>query len=135
MSIELDGKERVARKQHYCSYCNGIIEKGESYEWAKLIYEGQLYEWKNHKKCGFIAHELWDYIEPDEGMTEEDFNEGCAEFCSTFICPGCEAATHDCYYCLDKIYDFLQTHDFRRVKSENGWTNAWKCYPKEEAVD
>ena len=83
----LQEKERKARKPHVCDYCGKTIEKGEAYEWAKLKYDGTIYEWKNHKKCGFIASELWSYIDPDNGMTEEDFQEGCREFCHAFVCP------------------------------------------------
>jgi len=127
----LERKDKVARKNHTCSYCNGTIEKGTSYEYAKLKDGGELYEWKNHKECGFIAQQLWSYIDPDEGMTEEDFQEGCMEFCKAFICLDCNKKTEDCYYCLDKIFAFLQNYDFKRIKEKNGWMYTWECVPKE----
>lgn len=127
-------RERKAAKLHTCSYCGETIQKGELYDWAKLAFDGRLYEWKSHKKCSFIADELWSYIDPDEGMTAEDFNEGCTAFCRAFICPGCptadqeaEECKEDKTYCTDKIYDLLQTHDFRR-DPETPW--AWRCVPK-----
>ena len=106
----LDEKDRKARKEHSCNYCQEIIKKGETYEWASLKAD-ELYEWKNHKRCGFIARELWSFIDPSDGMTESDFQEGCAEFCHTFICKGCNDRDEDCYYCLDKIYDVLQKYE------------------------
>lgn len=127
----LDNHDRIARKQHTCSYCRGIIEKGKTYEWAKLAYEGELYEWKNHKECGFIAHQLWQYIGPDEGMTEEDFQEGCASFCAEFICSDCKEKEEKCYYCIDKIYEFLQKNDFKRITPPRDWMQKWVCVPKE----
>lgn len=131
MPQTLDNHDRVARKPHTCSYCGGTIEKGETYEWAKLAYDGELYEWKNHKKCGFIAREIWDYIDPYEGMTEEDFQEGCASFCTELICPDCEEKEEDCYYCIDKIYAFLQENDFKRIAPPGDWMKKWVGVPKE----
>lgn len=131
MPQTLDKKDRLARKPHICSYCGGVIAKGETYEWAKLAYEGELYEWKNHKECGAIATTLRNYIDPDEGMTEEDFREGCAAFCGEFICPDCKDKEEDCYYCLDKIYDFLQKNDLKRITPQGDWTQKWVCVPKE----
>lgn len=127
-------REKKAAKPHTCLYCGEVIQKGELYDWAKLAFDGRLYEWKSHKKCSFIALELWEYIDPDEGMTAEDFSQGCENFCRAFICPGCPSAdqeAEDCredkIYCTDKIYDLLQTHDFRRGP-ETQW--AWRCVPK-----
>ena len=132
----LQEKERKARKPHVCDYCGKTIEKGEAYEWAKLKYEEIIYEWKNHKKCGFIASELWSYIDPDNGMTEEDFQEGCCEFCHAFVCPDCdqydkefEDCSKDESYCIDKIYGFLQAHELYKDRRE-GWFDVWKCKDK-----
>ena len=135
----LQRKGRTARKPHTCSYCGGVIEKGETYDWAKLAHEGEIYEWKNHKKCGFIASELWSYIDPDDGMTDEDFRDGCLEFCQRFICPDCkqydkefEGCSKDESYCIDKIYDFLQTHELYKDRRE-GWFEIWKCRKRKSA--
>ncbi len=129
-------RERKAAKCHTCSYCGEVIQAGEVYDWAKLAFDGRIYEWKSHKKCYFIASELWSYIDPDEGMTEEDFNDGCTEFSRVFICPDCpsfERETGDCQeekcFCTDKIYSLLQTHDFCR-DPKSPW--AWRCIPKEK---
>jgi hypothetical protein len=128
--------ERVARKAHRCSYCGHKIRIGEKYNYAFLKYDG-VYEWKSHLRCEEIAQKLWNFIDPDEGMTEEDFKEGCHEFCAAFICPSCpnhedDDCKEDHYYCFDKIYAHLQTHDFRRVKDDRGWTHTFKCFPKEQ---
>lgn len=139
MPETLQRKDRTARKPHTCSYCGDVIEKGEVYKWAKFAYEGEIYEWKNHKKCGFIASELWSYIDPDEGMAEEDFQDGCREFCQRFICPDCkqydkefEDCAKDETYCIDKIYDFLQTHELYKDRRE-GWFEVWKCRKRNDA--
>ena len=139
----LDNKIRTARKDHICSYCNGIIHKSEKYDWSKLIYEGELYEWKAHLDCQKIASELWDYADPDEGMTEEDFYTACSEFCRTFICPDCEYADKETYdelecnrdesFCLDKIAEVFKHYLLRQVPRKHGdWWKVWKLIPKEE---
>ena len=131
--------DRKARKPHVCNYCGQIINPGEVYTHAVLKYD-DVYGWNSHKKCDFIASALWEYIDPDEGMTEEDFQQGCTDFCRAFICPHCSDAdleAEDCKldeeYCIGKIYEFLQTHDFRRVTDNHGWTYTFKCFPKEAA--
>lgn len=140
MDILVD-KKRKARKNHQCDYCDGIIEKGEIYDYAKLksYYADGIYEWKSHEKCSFIAGALWNYIDPDEGMTREDFQEGCFEFCRAFICKDCEhydkeneECEKDNKFCIDKMFEFLQTHDFKRIKDKHGWSCTWKCFPKED---
>lgn len=123
----LDQKERTARKQHTCCYCEGYIEKGEKYDWAKLAYDGLIYEWKAHKECSLIASEIWEYVDPDDGMTHEDFMEGAQDVCQTFICPECQdpdKETGRCRVCLHKVHDLLQTHTLQRVR--HGCVNAYK---------
>lgn len=131
----LQTKDRKARRTHTCSYCGEPIEKGEVYEWAKLKYEDMIYEWKNHTKCGFIANELWEFADPDDGMSEDDFREACERFCRKFICPECPHADKETYdelecekdesFCTDKIYDFLQTYELYKDRKE-GWYDIWK---------
>lgn len=135
----LQERDRTARKAHICSYCGETIKKGETYEWAKLKSEGQIYEWKNHRKCGFIAAELWDYADPDDGMTEDDFMDSCREFSQIFVCPDCpnyDAVDMGCVtekgFCTDRIYDFLQTHELYRAGRE-GWAETWKCRERSKA--
>lgn len=145
MSEIFSEKVRMARKEHICSYCNGTIQKGEKYDNAVLKHEGELYEWKNHIDCGFIASALWRYIDPDEGMTEEDFKEGCRDFCNTFCCPDCPRCSIAPYndleckdnlgFCLDKIAEKLRTHDLKRVQKDCDWMQVWKCIPKGAVKD
>lgn len=140
----LQEQDRKANRPHACSYCGCTIEKGEVYEWAKLKFEGRIYEWKNHKKCGYIASQLWEYADPDDGMTEDDFTDACRNFCRTFICPDCRMADKETYdeleckddriFCTDKIYDFLQTHEFYKERRD-GWAEVWKCRERKERTE
>lgn len=67
----------IARKEHRCDYCGGIIHKGERYERQTNKYDGQLYTWKCHTHCACLASD----IEPwDEGISDEDFRNWIDEF-------------------------------------------------------
>lgn len=132
-------RNRAAAKCHTCDYCGEVIQEGEVYDWTKLTYDGRIYEWKAHKKCASIATDLWDYADPDEGMTEDIFQEACADFCSAFVCadyPSFSREMKDCEkgkaFCTDRIYSLLKTHDFHR-DSEKRW--VWRCEPKEKGEE
>lgn len=140
MSEILQEKDRKARKEHRCSYCGETIKKGEIYEYAKLKEDGKLYEWKNHKKCGFVARELWKFADPDDGMTEDDFYDACVLFCRKFVCPSCPNIDTsydemDCIkdksYCIDKIYDVLQIYELYKDRRD-GWFNVWKLRKRKQ---
>ena len=138
MTEVLDRKIRVAKKEHTCSYCRGIIHKGERYDWSKMKYERELYEWKAHMDCMMVANEIWSYVEPDEGMTEEDFEEGVRDVCSTFICPGCPRNPEnngeeecDKYYCLEKVVDLLKENELQE-EHKGPWRTEWKLVPREK---
>ena len=73
-------------------------------------------------------------------MTADDFQDACGEFCRMFICPDCDKWDKEARevgpecedsFCIDKIFDFLQTHDFKRVPNKHGYYGVWKCFPKE----
>lgn len=125
-------KDRKARKPHICDYCDGTIEAGEIYNHCVIKSDG-IYEWDAHMMCKSVASDLWDYIDPWEGMTADDFQEGCQTFCRTFICHDCEQWDDECEqgepFCIQKIYDLLKTHDFVRARSKQN-VFVWKCIPK-----
>lgn len=129
--------ERKARKDHTCNYCGEKIEKGETYRSAFLKDGGDVYQWKGHLRCNIIATALWRYIDPDDGMQEEDFQEGCAEFCYAFVCPDCEffkdrECTQEKAYCLDKITEILKENRFIFVKTDYVGNSHWKLIPRKK---
>jgi len=67
--------EVTARKPHTCSYCHGIINKGEKYGSSTNVYDGDMYTWKSHGKCSDIASKLKMFDNEDEGLTDEAFME------------------------------------------------------------
>ena len=131
---------RRARKPHTCDYCYGTIQPGEEYDHA-VLKEDDIYTWDAHTKCHSIASDLWNFIDPWDWMTADDFQEGCSEFCRVFICPDCEKWDKeareigpDCdnSFCTDKIYEFLKTHELRKIRDKHGYMRVWKCFPKEK---
>ena len=130
---------KTARKAHICDYCLGKIKKGQVYNYAVNKLEGRVYTWKAHKECMHIATELWNYLDPLEGMTQEDFDEGCFGFCRTFVCPDCDRFCDDCgeclddkRYCIDKIYGILQKYYLGRSK-ENPY--IYQLFPRKDSIN
>jgi len=141
MSEIIKSYDRKARKAHICNYCSCNISLGETYHISVLRHEGALYEWKSHSKCAQISRELWEYIDPDEGMDDEDFNQGCNDFCKTFICPDCQSydklddeCNDEHNYCIDLIYEKFQTKTLKRVKNPSGiYTHSFELVDRIEA--
>lgn len=138
MPTILKSCERTARKRHVCSYCGAYIEPGEKYDYDTLIYDGAIYDWKSHKECSFISAEIWNYADPDYGMTGEDFCYAAQGICRFFVCPKCEEwdketeeCTADCSYCLDKLYETLQKNELHYVREKGKWP-YWKLRPRKE---
>jgi hypothetical protein len=105
-----------ARKEHQCQLCNRKINAGEEYDRQVNKFDGTVYTFKSHKQCSEISSHLWNYIDPDEGMTDEDFIEGVGSYCYNFVCPECtdkeEGEYGDCKKdtiedCLSRIHDRL----------------------------
>ena len=128
--IEIIREEwRTARNIHKCDYCGGTIRPLERYRLCVNKFDGKLYEWKAHEKCEYIAQEIWDYADPDEGMDSDDFCEACSDVCRTFVCPDCgKWDTDECdeSYCLDKLYDLFQTKELYREKRDLYGYTYWK---------
>ena len=139
MSYEnIKQKDVVARKQHTCDWCNGTIEKGETYHYQAFKFDGEFCEWHSHLACSRVASAIWDYVDPDDGMDENQFDEGCADVCQEFICHDCEhyskefeECEKDEPYCIDRMDEFFKTHELYAVRE--GYYRAWKCREKEKS--
>ena len=129
---------RKARKTHKCDWCGAVIEKGEQYEYQKFVFDGEMYDWKAHLACSLVASAIWDYVEPYEGMTDDEFADGCQEVCQRFICPDCpklnkefEECEDDETDCINKMDEFFQTHELYEDRSMRTYRyKAWKCREK-----
>ena len=71
----INGKERVAKKEHTCDWCGGVIKPGEKYDWSSNKHDGDLYEWKTHSHCSAVASHYDMYDLCDDGLTSDDFIE------------------------------------------------------------
>lgn len=70
----------VARKEHRCNFCGGIIPSGERYVNQTIAYDGTVYTWKCHEHC----YDLTSNMEYDSeyGTSEDDFHEWIYEYVS-----------------------------------------------------
>ena len=116
-------EERKAKKKHYCNFCNEEIKPGEKYNYSFLKDGGETYEWKSHKNCQFIVDCTWDYVDPYDGYTEDNFYDTCTEICDRFICPNCDKnidgvdCEDDKSYCVDKLVDYFKEHEIVRINA------------------
>ena len=142
MSIELlESRTRTARKNHRCDYCGVIIKKGEKYSYQKSIDGGIFYEWHAHLACSRVASGIWDYCDPDDGMSNQDFEDGCREVCQRFVCPDCPKwdkeygeCNDDETYCIDRMDKFFETYELYQADREACY-RVWKCREKRRASD
>ena len=129
MAYLIEQNRRKARKKHYCNLCRMGIEPGEIYL-DQFCREGtEVYHFKMHEKCNFISSELSEYIDPYDGMTEDDFVEGVTNFCKSFICKSCDVYNRiyeECEEdnfpgcdCLEKVFNFLQKYEYYLNKNGN----------------
>ena len=65
---------RKARKQHKCDYCNGLINKGEEYNYSVHKMD-DVYTWKAHKHCDELTKLLEMDFDREEGLSKDDFYE------------------------------------------------------------
>ena len=139
MNELLARKDRKARKDHRCDLCGKIIHKGETYVLSKNICDGTIYEWHEHKNCSEVCGAIWDYVDPDEGMDDQEFQDGSQEVCQRFICPDCSKYDNeagecedDLTYCIDKMTEFFKTHRLYRDGRDKYGREIWKV--REEVI-
>ena len=72
-------KEVKAIKEHSCNFCLDKIRVGETYIKSTHVFDGQLYDWKAHKNCAYIADKLKMYDDCENGVNDEDFSESISE--------------------------------------------------------
>lgn len=61
----------VARKEHRCMFCGGVIQRGEQYSRSTIV-DGDIYDWVAHKHCMVLTWML-DMDEYNEGLYSNDF--------------------------------------------------------------
>lgn len=132
---------RTARKKHVCNLCNGYIDPGDRYRYEFNKDGSDVWSYRAHIECAFVAEELWEYIYPWDGMDDSDFQDGVREFCQRMICPTCknyaagECMNDECY-CLHHCVNVLKKYDFTRVKVDNPkpYARYWGFVKKEHPL-
>ena len=137
---------RTARKPHTCSLCCEEIKPGEQYRYDTYKFDGDVNDLKTHMECDAVSTFLWDYVDPWEGMTSDDFLYACADVCRTFVCPDCEhfdpehAEDGDyCQkndsYCIHKLYELSKKYYLSCQRdTQPGWLK-WRLTPIKEDKD
>jgi hypothetical protein len=72
-------KETKAKKKHSCNFCLDKIKVEEIYIKSTHVFDGQIYDWKTHKNCSYIAKKLNMYNDCDDGVTDDIFQETISE--------------------------------------------------------
>ena len=112
---------RKARKRHNCGFCGRPIEKGERYEEQRCIGDGGPYVFRSHERCQRVSNAIWDYVDPDNGMTQDEFCDAVNELMLTFFCPfRCDRFDKENGECKEgrlgtdyiaKFDEYLKTHE------------------------
>lgn len=129
----LENRRKISRKTHRCDLCGMQIQKGETYDYQRLIFDGTFYEFHSHCACSRVSSAIWNYVDPDDGMDEDQFQDGCQEVCQCFICPDCPKwdeeyceCVDDESYCIDKMDEFFKTHVLYKA-GRKYYHTLWKC--------
>lgn len=137
---------RTARKPHTCSLCGAEIKTGEQYGYDTYKFNGEVYDWKTHMECDAVSTFLWDYVDPDEGMTQDEFLEACDDVCRTFICPDCkhfdpegaedgDSCRENGTSCIHKLYELSKKYYLSCQRdTQHGWLK-WRLTPIKEDKD
>ena len=71
----------VAKKDHVCQFCGGVIKEGERYNRATISYNGDVYDWKSHLHCLELTANLdMNRFCEDCGLTEEGFKDAIFDY-------------------------------------------------------
>ena len=124
---------RKARKAHTCDLCSKGIHPGETYRYSFNKDGGTAYPFSTHLQCWKIATALWEWFDPDEGISEGHFEDDLREYCWRFVCPHCQKWSSDdgCTEdmnagtdCLDIIVERLKTYKLVK-EGRDGWMKKW----------
>lgn len=69
----------IARKEHTCYYCGGIIKVGEKYERATLK-TNHIYDWVSHCHCSELVNMIDMYRMCEADGIEADYFQDCIDY-------------------------------------------------------
>ena len=138
--ITLTHKHVKARKPHHCDLCGCVIQKGEVYERQSNVADGQLYTFRAHLHCQDLSSAIWNYVDPDEGMTGDYFQDAVQALADTFYCRfhcdkwNKEKQDCECRFstdtCIKAFAKFMEKRELFLVKDSLGM--CWKLVEKEK---
>lgn len=119
----------MSAKPHICDYCGCEIPKGERYEKQTNVCDGRMYTWRAHLYCKALCSKIWNYVDPDEGMTGYEFCDAVRELMSTFYCPfhcdeyedniqDCDRG-FDADVCVKRFAKFMEIRELMLVNEPN----------------
>lgn len=79
METIVSPKLTKAIKEHKCMFCCQPITIGTKYFKSTHVADGEVYDWKTHQQCSWIADKLKMYDQVEEGVTTDDFLESIRE--------------------------------------------------------
>ena len=146
-------KYYTARKKHRCDFCYETIEPGTEYHDQFNKYGG-VYHWKSCLRCHFLFKQLYDYIDPYDGMLDAtSFAEGLSDFGRQFVCDQCEhykdigdpqdppnkyreCDLDNCveYECINKIVECLKYNELSYIRSDCKRTGQWELVLRESPI-
>lgn len=74
-------KLRKANKNHTCDSCLCKIHVGEQYHVSTCADGGQVWSWKEHRKCNFLASVLFKDLDTDI-ITTSDYQDAVYDECA-----------------------------------------------------
>lgn len=134
-------KHVKARKPHHCDLCGCVIQKGEVYEHQVNVSGGDVYDFKAHLHCQDLSSAIWNYVDPDEGMTDAYFQDAVQSLADTFYCRfhcdkwNKEKQECECRFstdtCVKAFAKFMETRELFLVKDPNVGM-CWRLCEKEK---
>ena len=121
-------KHVKARKNHVCDLCGCVIQKGETYEHQVNMQDGRVYDFRAHLHCQELSSAIWNYVDPDEGMTLDYFQDAVQTLAYTFFCPfHCDkwdkelgyCDDFDCDSCIKRFANFMETRELQLIREPN----------------
>lgn len=113
---------RKAAKEYSCIYCGNPIHRGEKYHMSTHGCENnkKLCVWRCHQKCHDLAMAIWDFVNPCDDMSPDEFHNGLRKVANMFICSDCpnrDVDGDDCKHrldmdCINLIHEFFEHHSW-----------------------
>lgn len=138
---QIASRYRRAKKVHICDFCGKTIDIGTKYSYQFNKEGEECWSFYCHLECDFLSNQLYDYIDPWDGIGDDEFRTGVMSFCQTTCCAYCprwDSEEKECKddkdYCIDKCVEIFKQFDFTSIKKEGIPWSIWSLTPKKHPV-